>query len=124
MSVGVACRRRPRQLNDYLQKDVDLYGIQVIAGDAEAFQDGLQCPDGQIAPMPWNDRRAIEAWVMPYLMAAFGPSLQLAPEATQLAGELSISHAGTQTGTRLGVLTVSMPRGRGWPVSTITAIRS
>jgi hypothetical protein len=47
-----------------------------------------------------------------------------AAEATQVPHELAIGHAGTRTETRRGAVTVSMPGGSGWLVSTMTPIRS
>ncbi len=61
--------------------------------------------------MVGNDGGSILRWVVPDLVAPLALTQQLTTETEEMAGQLSIRQAGTRTGTRQGVVTVSMPRG-------------
>src|SRR5215213_6338932 len=101
-----------------------LPGDQVVGGEAKPFENGPKRPGREVAWVPGNDCRSILVRVVPDLMASLALALQLATEPAELPGQLSICHAGTRTETRPGAVTVSMPGGSCWFVSTMTAIRS
>jgi hypothetical protein len=61
--------------------------------------------------MAGNDGGSILHWVVPDFVAPLALAHHLTTETEEMAGQLSIRQAGTRTGTRQGVVTVSTPRG-------------
>jgi hypothetical protein len=115
------CRRRTR--GALPNRDVTTENRGRRAGCRAASESREACPLEYLR-VTGNHGRTVHRRIVPDLLAALALSLQNAPEPATLPAELGVGHAGTTSGTRVGVVSGRKPGGSASPVSSITVINS
>jgi len=98
--------------------------IEVLVLDAELLQNRAKGARWNVSGVLGDDSRAVDRRIVPDLVAAFALPLQHTPERAKFPAELSVGHAGTTSGTRVGLASGRRPAGSASPVSSITSISS
>src|SRR5258705_9938552 len=78
--------------------------IEILAVDAKPPENRAKGPCGNVSGVVGDHGRALDSRIVPDLMTTFGLPLQHAPEGAKFPAELGVGHAGTTSGTRIGVV--------------------